>query len=454
MRLFILLFVLAVSAFPQDLPRADGYRGIWYYNQPTHDQYAYKYSGGFATYPQQQMPIAIYAPAVQKTFFCYGGTVPGKEELLHMVSYYDHRTGKVPRPVILVNKKTDDAHDNPVMSIDDGGYIWIFSNSHGTSRPSYIWRSAKPYDIARFNLIKTTNFSYGNIHFIPGKGFLFLHTLYRDKGRSLFWSTSRDGVEWSDSSLLSRIDLGHYEITARRGDRVVSVFNYHPSPLGLNARTNIYFLQTSDMGKTWTNIENKPITPPLSDVQNPALVRDFRKEGLLVYLKNVEFDAEGNPVILFLTSKGFESGPGSGPRQWQTARWTGKQWEYHPFTTSDHNYDYGALSIEADGTWRIIAATAPGPEPYTTGGDIVLWTSKDQGRTWKQVKQLTHAARYNHTYPKKPVNAQPDFYAIWADGDTLKPSDSSLYFTDKNGSAVWRLPAKMTGEFAKPEKVK
>ena len=454
MRLFSFFLLLAISACAQDLPRADGYRGIWYYNQPTHDQYAYKYSGGFATYPQQQSPIAIYAPAVRKTFFCYGGTVTGKEELLHMVSYYDHRTGKVPRPVILVNKKTDDAHDNPVMAIDDGGYIWIFSNSHGTSRPSYIWRSKKPYDIAQFDLIKTTNFSYGHPHYIPGKGFLFLHTLYRDKGRSLFWSTSRDGVEWSESSLISRIDLGHYEITAQQNDRVVTVFNYHPSPLGLNARTNIYFLQTSDMGKTWTNDENPPVSLPLDTVQNPALVRDFRKEGLLVYLKNIDFDKAGNPVILFLTSKSFESGPTAGPRQWQTARWTGKTWEYRPFTTSDHNYDYGFLSIEPDGTWRIIGATAPGPQPYTTGGDIVLWTSKDQGNTWKQVKQLTHAKRYNHTYPKKPINAQPDFYAIWADGDTLKPSDSSLYFTDKNGSAVWRLPTKMTADFVRPEKVK
>jgi hypothetical protein len=454
MRLLSSLLLLTVSLCAQDLPRADGYRGIWYYNQPTHDQYAYKYSGGFATYPQQQSPIAIYAPAVRKTFFCYGGTVTGKEELLHMVSYYDHRTGEVPRPVILVNKKTDDAHDNPVMAIDDGGYIWIFSNSHGTSRPSYIWRSAKPYDIARFDLIKTTNFSYGHPHYIPGKGFLFLHTLYRNKGRSLFWSTSRDGVEWSEPSLFSRIDMGHYEITAQRNERVVTVFNYHPSPLGLNARTNLYFLQTSDMGKTWTTVENKPVSLPLDTVQNPALVRDFRKEGLLVYLKNVDFDAAGHPVILFLTSKSFESGPTAGPRQWQTARWTGKTWEYRPFTTSDHNYDYGFLSIEPDGTWRIIGATAPGPQPYTTGGDIVLWTSKDQGRTWKQVKQLTHAERYNNTYPKKPINAQPDFYAIWADGDTLKPSDSSLYFTDKEGSAVWHLPTKMTTDFARPEKVK
>ena len=49
------------------LPKDEGYRGIWYFNQPSKDEYKYKYSGGFATYPQQHAPIAIYAPAAKKT---------------------------------------------------------------------------------------------------------------------------------------------------------------------------------------------------------------------------------------------------------------------------------------------------------------------------------------------------------------------------------------------------
>ena len=134
------------------------------------------------------------------------------------------------------------------------------------------------------------------------------------------------------------------------------MFNYHPSPLGLNARTNLYFLQTSDMGKTWTTVENKPVSLLLDTVQNPALVRDFRKEGLLVYLKNVDFDAAGHPVILFLTSK--SSNRGRRRTAPMAHRAVDRQaWEYRPFTTSDHNYDYGFLSIEPDGTWRIIGAT-------------------------------------------------------------------------------------------------
>src|SRR5688572_13142876 len=135
----------------------DGYYGIWYYNQSTGDEYKYKYSGGFATYPYQHVPIAIYRKEVDKTFFVYGGTTArtAKDEqvLLHMVSYYDHKTGQVPRPRLLLNKQTYDAHDNPTLQIDDAGYLWIFSSSHGTGRPPYIHRSTKPWMIDAFELI-------------------------------------------------------------------------------------------------------------------------------------------------------------------------------------------------------------------------------------------------------------------------------------------------------------
>ncbi len=59
---------LGPRAVAEGLAVEDGYRGIWYFNQPTDDEYRYKYSGGFATYPQQHAPIAIYCPQVAKTF--------------------------------------------------------------------------------------------------------------------------------------------------------------------------------------------------------------------------------------------------------------------------------------------------------------------------------------------------------------------------------------------------
>ena len=203
-------------------------------NQRSDDEYVYKYSGGLGTYPANHYPFAVYAPAVDKTFFCYGGTEKGTEKtLLHEVSYFDHKTGTVPRPTILLDKKTDDAHDNPVMSIDADGYIWIFSTSHGTGRPSFIHRSKKPYDIEEFERIdavklqdgKTVpldNFSYFQVYHIPQKGFFAAFTTY-DKQvlkdpetisqRILCSMSSKDGVRWTEWKPYTGILFGHYQST-------------------------------------------------------------------------------------------------------------------------------------------------------------------------------------------------------------------------------------------------
>lgn len=443
---------------------ADGYRGIWYMNQPLKTEHRYKYSGGFATYPQQHAPIAIYVPAQRKTFFVFGGSAGNiserKDELQHLVSYYDHATGTVPRPVRLLQKRTEDAHDNPTLSIDAAGHLWVFSSAHGTSRPSYLHRSRRPYDITEWELIEKTNFSYTQPWYLPqSRRFLFLHTLYVKGERTLNWKTSADGRTWSAPQLLAHIEMGDYQVSFREGDtdRIATAFDLHPNQgrpgKGLNFRTNLYYAETRDAGATWTNVAGARLALPLRESANPALVRDYRAENLNVYMKDIAFTADGRPVLMYLTSKGFDPGPQSGPFQWYTARWTGRAWEFRPFTTSDHNYDHGSLYIEGDGTWRVIAPMAPGPQPWGTGGDMEMWTSHDQGATWQKVKALTSNSRYNHTYARKPVNAHPDFYALWADGSPLEPTPSSLYFATKDGR-VYRLPTQMTTTVAKPELVR
>ena len=360
---FAVMLLAAYASFVSaDESRLDGYRGIWYSNQAQDDEYVYKYSGGLGTYCAKHRPFAVYVKEVGKTFFCYGGTVNKNLTLLHMVSYFDHKTGMVPRPKFLIDKKTTDAHDNPVISLDDKGHIWIFSSSHGTGTPSYIWVSKKPYDIDEFEQVHTkafaskrfeANFSYTQPHYIPGRGFQFLMTLYHG-GRFLFSSSSPDG----------------------------------------------------------------------------------------------------RPVLLYITSGGWEAGPANSPRIWCSARWTGKKWDFQGSIESDNNYDMGSLYVEADGIWRIIGPTETGPQPYNPGGEVAMWTSKDRGVSWKKVKQLTANSEFNHTYCRRPLNAHPDFYALWADGHGRKLSESRLYFTNSTGDRVWRLPVKMEGDFAKPEIVK
>ena len=440
-----------------------GYRGIWYMNQPSGDEYVYKYSGGLGTYCAKHKPFAVYCDKAKKTFFCYGGTTKDSDrKLIHMVSYYDHTTGRVPRPTILLDKKTSDAHDNPVISMDDEGYIWIFSTSHGTSRPSYIHKSRKPYNVDVFDLVKPTkiengekvpmtNFSYMQPWYLKDRGFVCFFTRYKyPVDRTICFMTSRDGVEWSQWHRLGAIDRGHYQISAAGKNKAGSAFNYHPHGKGLNWRTNIYYIETSNLGQTWQSADGQDLELPLTKPQSPALVHDYKAEGLNVYLKDIRFDSQDNPIILVVTSKGYESGPKNDPRTWTTARWTGSTWQIRPVCTSDNNYDMGSLYIEDDKTWRIIGPTETGPQPYNPGGEIAMWVTHDEGVTWKKVKPLTQNSPRNHTYARRPVNAHPDFYAIWADGHGRKPSQSTLYFSDKQGN-VRVLPREMTGDFAKPK---
>jgi hypothetical protein len=289
--------------------------------------------------------------------------------------------------------------------------------------------------------------TYPQPWWIPGKGFLYLFTKYT-KGRELYWKTSADGINWTADQKLSGMG-GHYQVSNLRGEELVSVFNYHPGG-NVDKRTNLYLVQTNDMGKTWTSIDGKAIQPPLSDPQNDALIKDYQAEGKLVYLNDLNFDKHGDPVILAVISRGYQPGPAGGPRVWTVIQRRDKSWSFDSVCTSTHNYDMGSLYIEKD-KWRIIGPTEPGPQRYGTGGEMALWESADEGKTWIKRTDLTSNSTRNHSYARRPVNAHPGFYAFWADGNPDSLSVSYLYFCNKKGDKVWRLPYTMQHDEEKPE---
>ena len=192
----LILFLSFLSAFAnagrgEDLPdtegrefvKIDGYRGIWF-DLGQRSEYGSKYSGGLGTYTAKHHPIAVYATAVRKTFFVYGGTVSRDERhLLAMVSYYDHRKHIVPKPTVVHDKKTvNDPHDNPSINLDEEGYIWIFVSGRGRHRSGFKYRSRKPYDIEAFERIGEEEFTYPQPWWIRNSGFVHLFTKYT-KGR-------------------------------------------------------------------------------------------------------------------------------------------------------------------------------------------------------------------------------------------------------------------------------
>ena len=453
-----------VGAEAIDARPGEGYRGIWYFNQPQDDPFKYKYSGGFATYPQQHIPMAVHAPAAGKTFFCYGGVGSSPKQIRNMIGWYDHARGEVCRPRIVLERQTGDAHYNPTMAIDAKGHVYVFCNSHGpgtglpkddpTYGKSLVFRSVEPYSIERFERVLSDNFSYSQAWPVEGRGLLWLHTIYEQGRRRLYFRTSEDGVKWTRPAPLVAMRNGSYQISWAERERVATAFDVHPEQGGLNARTNIYFLETRDFGQTWRTADGNVVPTPLKDPQAAAgaLVHDFEREGLLVYLKDLAFDRDGRPVILYLTTRGYKSGPEAGPRVWWTAQWDGSAWKRRKVTESDHNYDHGSIYIEGDGTWRVIAPTDAGPQAHSTGGRIVVHISADRGRTWRREQTWRIENGRNQTYVRRPLHAHEGFYAYWADGDALERSDSSIYFATKAGD-LFRLPARMTAERAPPETV-
>ena len=79
-----------------------------------------------------------------------------------------------------------------------------------------------------------------------------------------------------------------------------------------------------------------------------------------------------------------------------------------------------------------------------------MWLSEDTGESWRKVRDLTKNSARNHGYARRPVNAHPDFYAFWADGNPEKMSESHLYFTNKAGNQVFELPYDMQADFTSP----
>jgi len=451
----VLLSLCLLGQQEQNYHRAKGYKGIWF---ELGQKYPYgdKYSGGLGTYTAKHMPMAIYSPESNKTFLVYGGTTgPNEKHLQCMIGFYDHATGMVPQPVIVYDKQgVDDPHDNPSLLIDENGYIWVFVSGRGTARPGYKYKSTQPHSIDTFLQITTEEMTYPQPWFLEGKGYFHFFTKYSGK-RELYFERSQDGRHWTADKKLAGIKAhnnelsGHYQVSGRHGQKLGTFFNWHPDG-NVDKRTNLYYLETTNFGDSWHNAAGDEIQIPIHDLNTSTLVKEYFSEHQNVYLKDINFDSSGNPVALFVVSNGHEPGPVNGLRQWKVAHWNGNQWTINNVCTSDHNYDMGSLYIN-NNIWQVIAPTGTGPQPWGTGGEVCLWESKNSGATWILKKNITTQSKYNHAYIRRPVNAHPDFYAFWADGNPNEFSISRLYFINAKGE-VFVLPYSMDSKMETPDR--
>jgi hypothetical protein len=452
-----------ITADPRDNEKMDGYRGIWWNHgpmparphAPNYGSQDFKYSGPLSfAWPHTVAPMAIYAPEVNKTFFVYGGDSGPKERyLLTMASYYDHDKHRVPRPTIVRDQRgVDDPHDNPSLTIDGEGYIWVFIAGRGRHRPGQIFRSQQPYSVEAFDKVISREQTYSQVWQVPDRGFMHLLTLYTS-GRELYWETNSDGTDWSPEPAEELQKLagfgGHYQITRIHGQTVGTAFNYHPDG-NVDRRTNLYYLQTSDFGETWTTVDGRVVETPLDDRDNPALITDYEAKGKVAFPNKLLFDEDDHPVILYITAFGAAPVLENSPRVWKITRWTGEEWITRNVTVSDHIYDMGTFFIHED-RWSLIAPALPGPQAGFTGGEVGVYETKDPDQDWWQLKRrVTLDSPFNHGYMRRPHNPVDPFFAIWADSNSQENSISRIYFTNSRGDRLFKLPYKMEGDYAEP----
>jgi hypothetical protein len=462
----LLLLVILICPPYQDLEgqglrnqRMDGYRGIWFelgQKYPFGD----KYAGGLGTYTAKHRPMAVYSSEVEKTFFVYGGTTNREERhLLCMTGAFDHRNGSVSRPVVAWDKMgVDDPHDNPSICIDHKGYIHIYVSGRGNRRPGIKLKSYEPFSIDSFRVISVAEFTYPQV-WKAGEGLFHFFTRYTGT-RELYFQKSSDGKEWSSIKKLAGIRSpgdslsGHYQLSDVYEDgRLIGTFfnrhkNGHP-----DTRTGLYYICTTDQGETWTDAEGRQLAIPVVDTGSSAKVLDFEMQGLHVYLKDMDYDSNGNPICLVLTSQGHEPGPGNAPYTLRLVRRNPHTsgWEQIPVCESDHNYDMGSLYL-TDSLWYVVAPVADPPQAWGVGGEVVLYGSRDEGGQWELLKQITRSSELNHSYIRRPENFSPPFCFFWASGHPHRQSISELYFGDFRGR-VWKLPYTMGSENAFPQRV-
>jgi len=451
-----LLSVLFVEGQSLNNTKLDGYREIWFELNQKYE-YGDKYSGALATYTAKHIPMAVYSPKVDKTFFVYGGTKSENERyLLCMIGEYDHKTGMVAKPTVVFDKQgINDPHDNPSLMIDDKGYIHVFISGRGNVRPGYKFRSKKPFNIDEFEKITEEEMTYPQ-PWNTSKGYLHLFTKYTGI-RQLYFETSVDGINWTEDKLLAAImkkkgeKSGHYQLSACfNGGKIGTFFNRHPNG-DVDKRTDIFYVETANMGQTWTDVQGNLLEIPLLKCDTPARVINYQLQGKNVYLKDMGFDSLGNPVLLYIRSNGHEPGPMSAPYEWCITFWNGKKWLTTVVTESDHNYDMGSLFI-SEKDWKIVGPTIIGPQKWGVGGELALWQSTDKGKSWHFIKQLTHNSKFNHSYVRRPVNYKPPFCFFWASGHSHLFSKSHLYFGDFDGN-IWQLPYEMKKDHEKPLKI-
>lgn len=306
MRVVSVVMLIMAFLFTGNVIARPVYNSIWYelpqyFRDPQTAESVPKYSGAMGTATDSHMPTAIYSQSSNKTFFTYSGYAPGSDQMAIYVGCYNHQVKALcSLPTLITTKPAVDQHDNASILIDESNYIWVFVSGRASARNSIVYKSNNSGDISGFQQVNNgafpDNFTYPQPWQTLTNGKVLLHTQYapmvglEPQARELFITSA--------GQTNKMVEGGHYSMSYTLGDRIVLVYN---SLVGNDPdqRINLYYIESTDGGRTWKNKNGAPLSLPLSQFDQAAIVlngSDF------IYLKDLKIRADGNVAIAYVSS--------------------------------------------------------------------------------------------------------------------------------------------------------
>lgn len=158
-------------------------------------------------------------------------------------------------------------------------------------------------------------------------------------------------------------------------------------------RENVYYMKRDAEG-VWRDAKGDSVAASAtlgverSDLESDTLVTsvctntiDYQNQA------TVAENASGEAGLLYLSGNGY----GSDKYEWRFASFSGSEWTSTTVATTDHFMDSSALEYRPDGSLEAFltmegtkGAGSSSDKYVDRGGDIVQWTSTDNGVTWKR----------------------------------------------------------------------
>ena len=200
------------------------------------------------------------------------------------------------------NSLNSNKHGHPVITIDSENFLHIFYGANFTEIKHV--KSKIKNDISNWNQMEDIGFNsiYPSIISLPNNE-LLLFNATSDK-KYIFFKSSDNGQTWNEKKEI--IFWGdNYFIYPDAGiiydnDNNIIHLSWSTHSYIKNDHQGIYYAKSINNGNSWTNSNNKTLNLPINSKNTETI---YFNENEITYGESITFDENGNPAILFTTTK-------------------------------------------------------------------------------------------------------------------------------------------------------